>query len=389
MRIVEIREATARVGSDIRNAFLDFSRMTTSVVAILTDVVRDGGPVVGYGYSAAGRYAQGAILRERLIPRVMDAEPDQLLDDTGDNFDARRIYDIALRDEKPGGHGERAVAMAALDTAVWDLIAKVADQPLWRLVADRHNDGRADDAVMVYPGGGYYALDKGLDGLRDEMRGYLEAGYRSVKMKIGGASLDEDRRRIEAVLEVVGDGRNLAVDANGKFDGETALRYAAAIAPYDLLWYEEPGDPLDFALNAEVARNYAGALATGECLMSIPDARNLARYGGLRADRDWLQFDPALCYGPTDYIAIVDLFADHGFSRRRHLPHGGHQLGLNLAAGLQLGGAECYPLVFQPLGGYADDIPVEDGYTRLPDAPGVGIEVKADLHRELKRLLET
>jgi L-alanine-DL-glutamate epimerase-like enolase superfamily enzyme len=388
MRIVEIREAAAPVGSAIRNAFLDFSRMTTSVVCVVSDVVRDGRPLVGYGYSAPGRYAQGEILRDRLIPRVLAAAPDGLLDQSGPNFDPARILACAMRDEKPGGHGERAVAMAALDTAVWDLVAKVADVPLWQLIATRYNDGAADASVGVYPGGGYYAPDKGLDELKAEIRGYLDLGYRSVKIKIGGADLGEDLSRIEAVLEVVGSGDHLAVDANGRFDAETALRYGAAMAPYELKWYEEPGDPLDYALNAEVARNYDGALATGECLMSLPDARNLARYGGLRADRDWLQFDPALCYGPTTFLDIVALFAEHGFSRRRHLPHGGHQLGLNLAAGLQLGGAECYPNVFQPLGGYADDIPIEDGQTTLPDAPGLGVECKAALYAMLQKRLE-
>ena len=389
MRITEIREATAGVRSSMRNAVLDFSKLTISVVAVLTDVVRDGRPVIGYGFCAVGRYAQGEILRERIIPRVMEAEPEDLLDETGGNFDPARIQKHAMRNEKPGGHGERAVAVAALDVAVWDMVAKIAGQPLWRLIAERYNGGDFDERVSVYPGGGYYDADKGLAGLQDEMRGYLDQGYTAVKMKIGGAPLDEDLRRIEAVLEVVGEGSNVAVDANGAFDLATAVRVGAALAPYGLKWYEEPGDPLDFALNAELARHYDGPLATGECLYSLPDARNLALYAGLRPDRDWIQVDPALCYGPTEYLRIVDMFSDAGWSRRRHLPHGGHQVGLNLAAGLQLGGSESYPRVFQPFGGFADAIPIENGVTRLPDEPGVGMELKADLYRELKRLTET
>jgi L-alanine-DL-glutamate epimerase-like enolase superfamily enzyme len=211
------------------------------------------------------------------------------------------------------------------------------------------------------------------------MRGYRELGYRVVKMKIGGAPLDEDLRRIEAVLEVVGEGRNLAVDVNGRFDLETAISYARAIAPYELFWFEEVGDPLDFQLQAVLGGYYDGPMATGENLFSMVDARNLIRYGGLRPDRDWLQFDCALSYGLVEYLRTLDMLRAHGWSPRRCIPHGGHQMSLNLAAGLGLGGNESYPGVFQPFGGFADGIPVEDGYVRLPDLAGIGFEGKADL----------
>ncbi len=206
-------------------------------------------------------------------------------------------------------------------------------------------------------------------------------------MKVGGAALAEDLRRIEAVIDVVGEGARVAVDANGVFDRGRALRYAEALAPYGLMWFEEPVDPLDYALHAELAEAYAPPLATGECLMSLPDARNLARHAGLRPARDWLQIDPALCYGPTEYLRIVAMFDAHGWSRRRHSPHGGHQIGLNLAAGLQLGGCESYPGVFRPFGGFADEPPIEDGKVGLPDAAGLGIECKAALYARLRDLL--
>ncbi|MFQ5936123.1 MAG: mandelate racemase/muconate lactonizing enzyme family protein [Acidiferrobacterales bacterium] len=386
MRIVEIKETTAPLRSALRNAYIDFSQMTVSVVAILTDVIRDGHPVVGYGFCSNGRYAQGGILRERLIPRIMQAQPATLLDDSGENLDPLRVWECMMQNEKPGGHGDRAVAAGALDMAVWDAVAKIAEQPLWRLLATRFNGGHFDDKVLVYPGGGYYYPGKDLTQLQDEMRGYREQGYKVVKMKIGGADLKQDRRRIEAVLDVLDEGANLAVDANGRFDLVRALEYADALAPYELAWYEEPGDPLDFALNAEITRQYKGAIATGENLFSLQDTRNLVRYGGLRADRDWIQVDPALAYGLTEYLRILDMFAEHDWPRRQLIPHGGHQLALNVAAGLQLGGSESYPLVFQPFGGFADDIPVEGGYTRLPDTPGIGMELKAQLYRELKKL---
>ncbi len=388
MKITKIRDAAAPIASEIRNAYIDFSSMTVSLVAIETDVTRDGKPVIGYGFSSNGRYAQSGILRDRFIPRIMSADPDSLIDEDQNNLDPFAIWQTFMAGEKPGGHGDRAVAAAALDMAVWDAVAKIADEPLWRLLSRRFNKGRADKRILVYPGGGYYYPGKGIEKLRDEMRAYLDQGYRVVKMKIGGADLDEDLERIEAVLDVVGSGANLAVDANGRFNLETALTYAMAIAPYDLFWYEEPGDPLDYRLNAMVADHYAGSIATGENLFSHQDARNLVRYAGMRPDRDWIQVDPALAYGLTEYLNVIRVVEEAGWSRRRLIPHGGHQLALNMAVGLTLGGSESYPGVFQPYGGFADDIPVIDGYVTPAGVPGIGMELKREMFAEMRRQLE-
>jgi L-alanine-DL-glutamate epimerase-like enolase superfamily enzyme len=386
MRIVETREKTVSMASSIANAYIDFSKMTCSVVALITDVVRDGQPVVGYGFNSNGRYGQGALMRERFFPRLMSADPRTLVDETGENLDPLRIWAVLMTNEKPGGHGERSVAVGTIDMAVWDAVAKIAGKPLYRLLAERYRGGEADKSVWVYAAGGYYYPGKDLRALQDEMRRYRDLGYRVVKMKIGGVSLDEDRRRIEAVLEVVGSGEFLAVDANGRFDLETTLAYGEALAPYGLFWYEEAGDPLDYALQAELARHYALPLATGENLFSHQDARNLLRYGGLRRDRDWLQFDCALSYGLVEYLRTLDVLAEHGWSTRRVVPHGGHQMSLNIAAGLHLGGNESYPGVFQPFGGFADAIAVENGRVALPEIPGVGFEGKSDLYALMKGL---
>ncbi len=388
MRIVAVHEKTVSIASPIANAFIDFSRMTCSVVALVTDVVRAGQRVVGYGFNSNGRYGQGALLRERFFPRLMEADPRTLLDDAVDNLDPFRIWATLLKNEKPGGHGERSVAVGTLDMAVWDAVAKIAGKPLYRLLADRYRGGKADDSVWVYAAGGYYYPEKGLSALGDEMRGYLGRGYRVVKMKIGAVPLEEDLRRIEAVLQVVGKGENLAVDANGRFDLPTALEYAEALRPYGLRWYEEAGDPLDYALQAEVGRNYPGPMATGENLFSHQDARNLLLYGGLRPDRDVLQFDCALSYGLVEYLRTLRVLEEQGWSPRRVVPHGGHQMSLNLAAGLHLGGNESYPEVFQPFGGFADGIAVEDGRVALPDVPGIGFETKKDLWALLRTLAD-
>lgn len=379
MRIVEIREAVMPIASDIRNAYIDFSKMTVSVVALVTDVIRDGKPVIGYGFNSNGRYAASGLLRERFMARVLEAAPADTVDETGENLDPAKIWRLMMTNEKPGGHGERSVAVGVIDMAVWDAVAKIAGRPLYRLLADRYGDGKPDKDVFVYAAGGYYYPGKDVKALQDEMRGYLDLGYNVVKIKIGGAELDEDLRRIEAVIKVVGKGKALAVDANGRFDLPTAVKYAKALQPYDLFWYEEAGDPLDYALQAELTQHYSNPMATGENLFSHQDARNLLRHGGMRPDRDWLQFDCALSYGLVEYMRTLALLGDYGFTSRNCVPHGGHQLSLNIAAGLKLGGNESYPGIFAPFGGFADGIRVENGRVALPDIPGIGFEAKSNL----------
>jgi L-alanine-DL-glutamate epimerase-like enolase superfamily enzyme len=389
MRIVDIREKTVSIASSIANAYIDFSKMTCSVVAVVTDVVRDGKPVVGFGFNSNGRYGQGALIRERMAPRLREADPAALVDEGADNLDPFAIWATMMANEKPGGHGERSVAVGTVDMAVWDAVAKIAGQPLWRLLADRYRGGQADEKVWVYAAGGYYYPGKELTQLKDEMRSYRDRGYRVVKMKIGGAPLAEDLRRIEAVLGVVGEGGCLAVDANGRFDLATAIAYARALEPYGLYWYEEAGDPLDYALQKELSAVYPGRMATGENLFSHQDARNLLRYGGMNPERDVLQFDCALSYGLVEYLRTLDVLAAAGWSSRRVVPHGGHQMSLNIAAGLHLGGNESYPDVFQPFGGFADGIAVEDGFVGLPDLPGIGFEAKPALYKVMKGLLDS
>lgn len=387
VRILDVREVTNPISSPIRNAYIDFSKMTSSLVAVVTNVERHGKRVVGYGFNSNGRYGQGGLIRERFAPRIMEADPASLLDDTGDNLDPDRVWACMMKNEKPGGHGDRSVAVGTIDMAVWDAVAKIAGKPLFRLLAERH--GReADPRIFVYAAGGYYYPGKDNAALCAEMRSYLERGYTVVKMKIGGEDIDADRRRIEAVLREIGESAQLAVDANGRFDLETAIAYAKLLRDYPLFWYEEAGDPLDYQLQAALAEFYPGPMATGENLFSHQDARNLIRYGGMRPDRDWLQFDCALSYGLCEYQRTLQMLKDAGWSWTRCIPHGGHQMSLNIAAGLGLGGNESYPDVFQPYGGFPDGTPVKGSMVTLPELPGIGFEGKSDLYSEMRALVE-
>jgi len=386
VRIKNIQEKTASIASEIKNAYIDFSKMTVSVVAIETDVIRDGKPVIGYGFNSNGRYAQGGLLRDRFMPRLMKADWQSILNDAGHNFDPLKIWSLLMQNEKPGGHGERSVAVGVIDMAMWDIAAKIEQKPLYRFLADSYRDGEPANETFVYAAGGYYYPGKGLEELKREMAGYLESGYRVVKMKIGGAPLDEDIKRIDAVCSLLQEtgsdtlpGNRLAVDANGRFDLETALAYGTEIRSRGLFWYEEAGDPLDYALQAVLGENYPHPMATGENLFSHQDVRNLLRYAGMRPDRDYLQMDPVLSYGLVEYLRMLEQLQIHGWSFNRCIPHGGHQFALHIAAGLGLGGNESYPEVFAPFGGFADNTPVGNGLIKMTEVPGIGFEEKADL----------
>ena len=382
MRITKILERPVglRVGSGggPANAVVNFSSHTVSLVAVCTDVIRAGRPVAGLAFDSIGRFAQSGILRDRMIPRLAAASPDALLDASG-RIDPAAVLACALADEKPGGHGDRAAAAAALELACWDLNAKLRDEPAYLTIARRFGR-QPGTTVAVYAAGGYYYYpDRGLDALRTEMRGYLDLGYDAVKMKIGGASLREDLTRIEAVIDIVGAAGRVAVDANGRFDRSTAQQWAAALEGYGLRWYEEPGEPLDFELNHAVTACYDGAVATGENLFSVPDVINLVRYGGMRPERDVFQMDAGLSYGLSEYVRMLEVLESNGFDRRFAFPHGGHLINLHIAAGLGLGGCESYPGVFQPFGGYPDGCALSAGRIAPTEAPGFGLEQKTGL----------
>ena len=386
MRIVDIRETAIPLKSTLANSSFDFTEMTTSVVAVITDVVRKGRPVCGFAFNSTGRYACGAQMRARFIPRVLSADPASLLDAGGGNLDPAKILACMMRREKAGGHSERSIAIGTIEVAIWDAVAKIADKPLHALLAERFNGGKISQKVFCYVGGGWYWPGQTIKDLQDEMRRHLGAGYTMVKMKVGGLPLDEDLRRLEAVLEIVGSGEHLAVDANCKFDRAEALRYARALAPFKLRWFEEPCDPLDFALFAELAKSYEPPLATGENLYSTQDVENLVRFGGFRPGRDVIQIDPPQAYGIGQYAKTLDMLAEHGWPRSAMFPHGGNQMSLAIAAGFGLGGAESYPGVFGVFAGFADDAVIEGGYISLSDRPGIGFEGQAALYAVMKGL---
>jgi L-alanine-DL-glutamate epimerase-like enolase superfamily enzyme len=388
MKITNIIEETKSISSNIKNAYIDFSKMTISLVAVCSDVIKNGKPVIGYGFNSNGRYGQGHLIRERFRPRLLEALPKDIINEDATNFDPHKMWNIMMKNEKPGGHGERSVAVGTIDMAIWDLISKIEEKPLYQVLAERYGNSIPNRNVFVYAAGGYYWPDQGLQGLTDEIKKYLDLGYSVVKKKIGGASLSEDLKRIEAILKILGPNDQLAVDANGRFDLETAISYGKALSDYNLFWYEEPGDPLDFELHKELSEHYSGSIATGENLFSVQDARNLIRYAGMRKEKDWLQFDCALSYGLVEYLKIIEMLKKYDWDTSRCIPHGGHQMSLAIAAGLGLGGNESYPDLFQPYGGFPDGVKVENSYIKLPEINGIGFEGKSDLFSIMKMMTD-
>ncbi len=386
MQIVAARDLTVPLAGAVSNAVVSFAGHTASLVALVSDRVRNGRPLIGFAFNSIGRFGQSGILRERLFPRLLAAPPESLLAADGNGFDPAAVVRAVMQGEKPGGHGDRAGAVAAVELAVWDLNAKLADEPACHTIARHFGRSVGSGRSAVYAAGGYYHAGASLDGLRDELRGYGDLGFDAFKMKIGGAPLAEDLARVEAALKVAGSGDRLAVDANGRFGRAEAQRYGEALSPYRLRWYEEPGDPLDFALNRALIDGYEGAVATGENLFSAADARNLVAFGGMRPGRDVFQMDPGLSYGLTEYAAMLELLESRGFSRRACFPHGGHLINLHIAVGLGLGGCEAYPGVFQPFGGYPPQCRIGGGWVYAPDAPGFGLEQKPELADRLAEL---
>jgi D(-)-tartrate dehydratase len=386
MRVLEIREKTVPI-SRYADPNIASGNLNTSMIAIVMDAVRDGSPVIGYGFSSFGRFAQGGLIRERFAPRLLSARAEVLLDPSGEKLDPFRAWDCMMKEEKPGGHGERCVAVGALDMALWDAAAKIAGQPLYRYLSEQLGEPPNPGPVPVYAGGGYYFPSDDTANLIEAIRRFLDQGYTRVKIKIGGRPVAEDLRRIEAVLRLLPGGAFLAVDAMNRYPPDAALEAARALEPYRLMLFEDICDPLDFETQNQAAREYTPPLAAGEALFSLADARNLLRYGGLRPDRDVLVFDPVHCYGVPEYLKILALFESSGWSRQSFQPHGGHLFSLHLAAALRLGGSESNPHNFQPFGGFQEDSAVTSGTARPPDVPGIGFETRPGLFRMFQSLL--
>ena len=347
------------IAAPMRNAAIAFGEMTASAVAMVSDR-----GITGYSFDSIGRYGKGALLRERFFPRLVGQS-------FGDPIDPPACARAAMKNEKSGGHGERPGAVALIEAAAWDLRAKAQGVPLWRCIADYY-EKKGDPVIDVYASCGHFRTD---DVLTDEVKRAVDAGYRCVKIKVGG-EVGPDMKRLERASAALAAGTQWAVDANGVPVSEA---WFDAMSPFKLAWIEEPAPPLDFEHLKRLAA-LGQPIATGENLFSYDDVRNLVRYGGLRPERDFIQVDPLLAYGVDEYVRILDLWP-HG----QCLPHAGHLFAAQCVAAFRLGMAEAAPDASLVYGGYWDGVRVDGGRVKIPDAPGVGFEAKANLFAVLEK----
>ena len=390
MRIVDIRETAIPLKSDLRNSGFDFSEMTTSVVAVITDVIRDGKPVAGFAFNSTGRYACGAQMRARFIPRILKADPKSLLNEAGDNLDPEKILAVMMRNEKSGGHSERSVGIGTIEVAVWDAVAKIEGKPLHRVLAERYNGGKVADKVFCYVGGGWYTPGKTTKDLQDEMRRHLDSGYTMVKMKVGGMPLAEDMSRVEAVKTV----RRQPRRARGRrqLASSTATRRS----------------PMPRRCRPS---SCAGSRSRAIRSTSRRSPRSSERLRRRAVDRR----EPVLDPGRGEPGALR---RPEGRARRRHpdrsaaglrhrairpharhagaprlaalaalFPHGGNQMSLPSPAASGSAARNPIPACSAPFAGFADDAELENGYLKLPDRPGIGFEGQAALYRIMRDLV--
>jgi len=389
MKILNVFEKTIPIHSTLKNARIDFSEMSATVVAVVTDQFRDGRQVIGYAFNSFGRYACGGPLRERFIPRLLNAPPVTLIAPEDGLIDPVRVVAMLNGREKAGAHSERSMAIGTLELALWDVVGKLRQLPLYQVIASRFcQDIKPEfERIPCYAGGGFYKDADELAQLDREIQGYLDSGYTAVKIKVGGLPLEADVKRIEAVLAKVRDGGRLALDASCAFDRAGAVAFGKAIEPYGLRWFEEPCDPLDFGTYHALSESYEGMVAGGENVFSVEEAQNFLSYGQFNG-RIVFQPDPPLAYGVGEFSRMLECALSHRVPRQQVIPHGGNLMSLHVAAGFALGSAESYPGLFGQFGGFGDEVTIEDGHASLPSSPGIGFETQPNLYRTLKALVK-
>jgi D(-)-tartrate dehydratase len=376
MKIVGIQEEAIKLNLSLSNSMFSFKEMTTSIVKVTID---NGSKLInGYAFNSTGRYACGAQMRNRFIPRILDHNQNDILRSNGD-IDTKKVVKKMLTGEKPGGDMERSVAIGTIEIALWDALAKNYDLPLYKYINNIYPEYNTTNKMFCYVGGGYYDEKKTLDDLAVEVQNNFDNGYRLMKIKVGGAPIKEDIERIERVIKVTGSPEKVALDANGGLTKDNYLEYAKQLSSYGLRWFEEPVQPSDYEGYNKFIEHYGSSVAGGENLYSEQDIYNLIKHGGFRVGKDVLQIDMPQSYGISYFKDCLDRLKQVNWSLDQITPHGGNQMSLHIACGFGLSMCEAYPNVFGVFSGYDDSYIVNDGYITLSDRPGIGFEGQNDL----------
>jgi D-galactarolactone cycloisomerase len=379
MRITAVRASWLRAPIPAAAAHVsDFGR-NDSFNMCLVEIDSDAG-ITGLGEAKAavgnlGNYAAiVTLIREEFAPLLIGRDPRDITGAWDLLYNGSRAH-YAVREGRTfptiGRRGVTLSAVSGIDIALWDILGRSLDVPLWRLMG-----GRYRDRVPAYASGGWAPVG----GIGKQMLQYVERGHRAVKMRVGlqDASVDDSAARVAEARESLGPGVGIMVDAHGTWSVREAQRFARKVEPYDLAWFEEPVSPDNLAGQAEVRAATDIPIAAGEseqtrfAFREMLDARAV----------DVLQPDPAIAGGITEVRTIAGLAASQGLTVAPHL----WGSAILFATGLHLCVSTPCATILEFSRGHnpllndlvEEEIAFEDGHVLAPTGPGLGLTLRRD-----------
>ena len=310
------------------------------------------------GVAGIGLGGEGAIQRatiEHLKPLLIGEDP----------IDVERLWHKMWVPKLIGRRGLTTRAISAIDIGLWDLRAKTANLPLYKLLGGYRN------RVPTYIAGGYYEEGKGLKELAEEMIANVEMGARAIKMKVGALSIREDAERVKVVRQAIGPEVKLMVDANCAYRVYEAIQLARRIEEYEPFWFEEPIPPDDYAGHRRLAEATTIPIASGENEYTRYGFRDLINQGAVSI----LNADAKILGGVTEFMKVAALAQAYDLDIA---PHGSQDIHVHLVAAIANGLIlEFYRDTVDPMWEkmYHHTLRLnDDGTVSPPDLPGIGVE---------------
>jgi L-alanine-DL-glutamate epimerase-like enolase superfamily enzyme len=291
-----------------------------------------------------------------------------------DPLDIERHWHEMWRPKLVGRRGITTRVISGIDIALWDLKAKFANMPLYKLL------GGFSKSVDTYIAGGYYEEGKGLRELAMEMERNVELGATAVKMKIGAVPINEDVERVRTAREAVGPDVRIMVDANNAYRHYQAIEFARKVEKYDIFWFEEPVEPDDYIGQREITRSTGVPVAAGENEYTRYGFRDMINHRAV----DILQPDALILGGVTEFMKVAALAQSNDLDIA---PHGSQYVHIHLVAAIPNGLIlEYYRDSVDPMHGkvYKDELVIKDGRVFAPDRPGLGLELNREALAEYR-----